>query len=107
LTTDSFSQYSAQTQLTLEPNNPKHLANLCGQFDEHLRLLEQRLGLRISARGNNFHLDGNAAAVKAGELLLKQLYEECKADAMISKDAIHLHLKEVETELDIALENQR
>jgi phosphate starvation-inducible PhoH-like protein len=40
--------------LTLEPDDARHLAALCGQFDAHLRQIEERLQLRISARGNRF-----------------------------------------------------
>ena len=29
--------------ITLEPNDARRLASLCGQFDENLRLIEQRL----------------------------------------------------------------
>ena len=96
MATDSISHYSAQTQLTLEPNNPQFLANLCGQFDEHIRLLEQRLGVRISARGNVFHLDGSEAAVHAGKQVISSLYSECKSGASLGKEDIHLHLKEID-----------
>ena len=30
--------------LNIEPNEPRRLANLCGQRDEHLKLIESRLG---------------------------------------------------------------
>jgi hypothetical protein len=56
--------------VTLEPDDARHLATLCGQFDAHLRQIEERLQLRISARGNRFHLSGTAAAVAAGGALL-------------------------------------
>ena len=32
-------------RFTLEPFEARRFANLCGQFDEHLRLIEERLGL--------------------------------------------------------------
>ena len=42
------------------PWNPTTLATgaLCGQFDSHLRQMERRFGLAISARGNQFLLAG-------------------------------------------------
>ena len=54
---------SQQTsELTLEPLENERLANLCGQFDEHLRLIERRLGVEIGNRGNVFTLAGSRAA---------------------------------------------
>ena len=38
-------QQSTQQSLTLEPNDARHLAMLCGQLDSHLRQIEQRLGI--------------------------------------------------------------
>ena len=56
-------QPSTQQSLTLEPNDARHLAMLCGQLDSHLRQIEQRLGIRISYRGNQFQLSGPAVNV--------------------------------------------
>ncbi|MGC3474253.1 PhoH family protein, partial [Pseudomonas aeruginosa] len=42
----------------LEPFEARRFANLCGQFDEHLRLIEQRLSIEIRNRGNQFELIG-------------------------------------------------
>ena len=53
-------QQTTQQSLTLEPNDARHLATLCGQLDAHLRQVEQRLGITISARGNQFLLNGPA-----------------------------------------------
>ncbi|MFX5839418.1 hypothetical protein ABTE60_19100, partial [Acinetobacter baumannii] len=33
--------------LHLEPHDPRRLSLLCGQFHEHLKLIERRLGVRI------------------------------------------------------------
>ena len=42
-------------ELNLEPVDNDRLANLCGQFDENLRLLERRTGVEIGNRGvHNF-----------------------------------------------------
>ena len=47
---------SPSIKLALEPDNPEYLANLCGQLDEHIKMIEQRLGIEIRNRGNNFQL---------------------------------------------------
>ena len=67
---------------------------LCGQLDSHLRQVEQRLGIRISARGNQFLLSGPAAAVKAAEQLLIHLYAEVCQGVALSPESLHLHLQQ-------------
>ena len=67
---------------------------LCGQLDSHLRQIEQRLGIRISARGNQFLLSGPAAVVKAAEQLLIHLYAEVCQGVALSPESLHLHLQQ-------------
>ncbi|AYC34408.1 PhoH family protein [Pseudomonas cavernae] len=77
----------------LEPFEARRFANLCGQFDEHLRLIEQRLGIEIRNRGNQFELLGASAKTHAAEQLLQRLYRETKATEL-SPDLVHLFLQE-------------
>ena len=59
---------------TLEPFEARRFANLCGQFDEHLRLIEQRLAVEIRNRGNQFELVGDKRHTQNVENLLRRLY---------------------------------
>ena len=77
----------------LEPFEADRFANLCGQFDEHLRLIEQRLELEIRNRGNQFELVGPSEVAKAAENLLRRLYRETKSTEL-SPDLVHLFLQE-------------
>ena len=70
------SRQLTQQSLTLEPDDARHLATLCGHLDSHLRQIEQRLGIRISARGNQFQLSGPPVNVATAERLLIHLYAE-------------------------------
>ena len=54
-----------QRDFTLEPDDIERLANMTGPFDAHLRLVELRLGVEISNRGNVFRVDGRDADVVA------------------------------------------
>ena len=45
-------------QIRLEPAEAPALAALCGQFDEHLKQIEQRLYVSISRRGELFEISG-------------------------------------------------
>ena len=55
-----LSDHPHAADLVLEPSDNERLANLCGQFDEHLRLVESRLGVEINNRGNVFRVLGDA-----------------------------------------------
>ncbi|MFC0335934.1 phosphate starvation-inducible protein PhoH [Kushneria avicenniae] len=80
-------------QLSLEPNDPMRLANLSGQQDEHLHLIEQRLEVTVRNRGNEFQLAGNAARVKAAANVLEHLYRETQTQTL-SPETVHLYLQE-------------
>ena len=87
-------QQSTQQSITLEPNDARHLATLCGQLDGHLRQIEQRLGVRIGARGNQFALNGPAVNVATAERLLIHLYAEVCQGVGLSPESLHLQLQQ-------------
>ncbi|MEO4045652.1 PhoH family protein [Pseudomonas sp. CAU 1711] len=80
-------------RFTLEPFEARRFANLCGQFDEHLRLIEQRLSIEIRNRGNQFELVGPAKHTQSAENLLRRLYRETKSTEL-SPETVHLYLQE-------------
>ena len=84
---------SEHHQFILEPFEARRFANLCGQFDEHIRLIEERLGLEIRNRGSQFELVGAPDKAIAAEQLLRKLYRESKSSE-ISPDLVHLYLQE-------------
>ena len=67
------------------------LANLCGQFDEHLRQIERSLGVEINNRGNRFEVIGEAHLVEATGTVLSGLYEETQTENL-NPEAVHLFL---------------
>jgi len=79
--------------LLLEPNDMAALLTLCGQFDAHLKLLEERTGIEIRNRGNRFQLIGPPTQVKALTALLEQLYQQILGGADLSPEQIHLQLQ--------------
>ncbi|MBR9829828.1 MAG: PhoH family protein [Oceanospirillales bacterium] len=78
--------------LLLEPNDPAALSSLCGQFDAHLKLLEERTGIEIRNRGNRFQLVGEADSTRAMSALLEQLYRQALQGDAPSPEGIHLQL---------------
>ena len=69
-------------EVILEPADNQRLANLCGQFDEHLRQIERRLGVELNNRGNHFRVIGEHASVQAAEEILRQLYGETEKEVL-------------------------
>lgn len=82
--------------LTLEPNDTRRLAKLCGQFDEHLRQIEKRLGVKIKNRGNRFQFDGIDDNASLASVLVDTLYKETANNIEITPEHIHLHLQEAD-----------
>jgi phosphate starvation-inducible PhoH-like protein len=82
----------ASLDIALEPADNHRLANLCGQFDEHLRHMERRLGVEINNRGNLFQVIGDDKAVNATYRLLKKLYAATEKESL-SPQSIHLYLQ--------------
>ena len=80
-------------EFLLEPANNTILANLCGQFDEHLRQIEKRLGIRISNRGNHFRVVGTQQASRLGAQVIQDLYELASHEHLDSR-RVHICLQE-------------
>ena len=85
--------------VTLEPNDVRRLAGLCGQFDQHLRQIEQRLHIEIRNRGNVFALYGSDANTQAAGNLLLSLYQETHSGEVLTPDTVHLFLQQSDLEL--------
>lgn len=84
-------------QIELEPADTERLMNLSGQFDQHLRQLENRLGVDISNRGNLFQITGKADAVQLTSNLLHDLYRET-ATSILNPESVHLFLQDANLE---------
>ena len=81
------------TDVVLEPADNQRLANLCGQFDEHLRQIERRLGVEVNNRGNSFRVIGDSNSVHAAEEVLRDLYTETETEAL-DPARVNLHLQQ-------------
>jgi phosphate starvation-inducible protein PhoH and related proteins len=84
---------SERLTLELEPADTLRLANLCGQFDEHLKQIESRLGVEIFCRGNLFTIRGPERMARAARRLLQALYR-LSATEVLTPVVINLHLQE-------------
>ena len=100
-------------QIELEPADTERLMNLSGQFDQHLRQLEHRLGVDLYNRGNVFQITGTAQATQLAANLLRDLYRETNNN-VLNPESIHLFLQEANldkvqsnTEDDVRIRTRR
>ena len=84
---------SERLMLELEPADTLRLANLCGQFDEHLKQIETRTGVEIFCRGNLFTVQGDERSARAVRRLLQNLYKLSEHE-VLTPSLINLHLQE-------------
>ena len=79
--------------VVLEPADNNRLANLCGQFDEHLRQIERRLDVEIASRGNRFRVTGQPGAAEVGGDVLSKLFEMTDQERL-DPERVHMLLQE-------------
>jgi phosphate starvation-inducible PhoH-like protein len=79
--------------VVLTPDDPRRLARLGGQFDEHLRQIERQLGIRINNRGNRFELVGSEDAALRGRRVLEDLFE-LTAREEVDPEHVHISIAE-------------
>jgi phosphate starvation-inducible PhoH-like protein len=93
-------------KITLTPFDNRRLADLCGQFDEHLHLIERYLGVEINNRGNVFHVIGHQKPILKATEILEQLYRETETPNALTVQKIQYLLqvetsKKIEKEIDL------
>ncbi len=79
--------------VVLEPADNQRLANLCGQFDEHLRQIERRLNVDIASRGNRFRVTGQPGPAQIGSDVLQSLFKLTDRERL-DPERVHMHLQE-------------
>lgn len=79
--------------IVLEPADNNRLANLCGQFDEHLRQIERRLQVEIASRGNRFCVTGNEGAARIGSDVIRSLFSMTDSEHL-DPQRVHMCLQE-------------
>ncbi len=93
-------------QLHLEPDDNERLASLCGQFDEHLRQIERRLGVELANRGNHFTIIGPERAARAAVKVVESLFDASQEE-VITPERVHLSLQDSNVESMLKAESSR
>ncbi|MEJ2188051.1 MAG: PhoH family protein [Acidobacteriota bacterium] len=87
-------------RLTLSESN---LEQLFGTRDEHLRYLEQRLGISVSARGHEVTLTGEEPAEHIASRLLESFDRLLSSGGTLSKDEFRTGVRVLEEDIGIDL----
>jgi phosphate starvation-inducible PhoH-like protein len=58
----------------LEFNDPKLFRDLLGQHDEHLKMIQRSLGVKVRARGSMVEIEGDPVELELSTKVIKQLY---------------------------------
>ena len=83
----------------------ERLKSMLGTYNAHLKLIEQRLNVKITQRGDTFSIDGELDTVARAEILLQRLYEESAENHGITPDQLHLLIQGSQTEREISDED--
>ena len=93
-TTDN--SHSSQLELAFEDN--RLAAQLYGDFDQHLALIEQRLSVQATPRGNHVMLKGAASTVDQARRVLESLYGQLEEGSQIDVATVDAVIRMIETE---------
>jgi phosphate starvation-inducible PhoH-like protein len=83
----------------LAPADNVRLVELCGPLDEHLRLIESRLGVEVRRRGNRFQLVGMEPAIERAESVLQDLYARAQREP-VDSERVHIALQALDMDGD-------
>ena len=84
---------SSQT-LHLENASTQQLVSLCGQFDQHLKQVEQRIEVTIIHRGSEFRIEGPQEQAQAAIEILENLYQDITEGLKISPEKVHMAIEQ-------------
>jgi len=77
----------------LVPTDNSRLANLCGQFNEHLHQLESHFDVGIACRSNHFQIEGRDENQRAAMAAIKKLYDVAGRETL-TPSTVQLYLSE-------------
>jgi phosphate starvation-inducible PhoH-like protein len=92
-TNQTLNATEVSRDIVLDPADNNRLANLCGQFDEHLRQIERRLNVEIASRGNRFRITGKPGAAQIGSNVIQDLFK-MTGEESLDPERVHVCLQE-------------
>jgi phosphate starvation-inducible PhoH-like protein len=84
-----------EIRFSLTPADNRRLASLCGHHDEHIRQIEESLGVVISNRGNDFRISGQPDIAESTEKFLRDLYSTTGEGEALTPARVHVALQQL------------
>ena len=88
-----------EVEFSLSPLNNERIANLFGQFNEHIKQIESRLEVEIHNRAERFTVKGEQTAILQAQQLLQRLYQVAEKEPL-SAEKVHVYLQQADLELN-------
>jgi phosphate starvation-inducible PhoH-like protein len=89
----------SRVEFSLLPEDNARLVLLCGPLDQNLRLVEQRLGVEVRRRGNQFRVQGERSV--GAERVLRDLFDLAGNGGNVDLPDVHLALREHDTPVSV------
>ena len=89
----------------LIPTDNSRLANLCGQFNEHLHQLESYFDVDIACRSNHFQIEGREENKRAAMDAIKSLYAVADKETL-TPSSVQLYLNEASSRTPEVVEDK-
>lgn len=83
--TDSMSR-----RIKFESLTPAQLKTVLGEYNNHMKYIQERLDIKISQRQGDFCLSGDVTAVERGERIIYKMVDEAQNSKDISAEELHL-----------------
>ena len=83
--TDSMSR-----RIKFESLTPAQLKTVLGEYNNHMKYIQERLDIKISQRQGDFCLSGDILGVERGERIIYKLVDEAQNTKDISAEELHL-----------------
>lgn len=77
-------------RVKFEHLTPAQLKTVLGEYNNHMKYLQDRLDIKISQRQGDFCLSGDLTAVERGEHILYKLADEAQNSKDITPEELHL-----------------
>nr|WP_227674507.1 PhoH family protein [Psychrobacter jeotgali] len=81
---------SISRRVKFESLTPAQLKTVLGEYNNHMKYLQERLDIKISQRQGDFTLSGDLTGVERGERILYKLADEAQNSKDISAEELHL-----------------
>lgn len=77
----------------LEPHDNDRLLMLCGEYDDHIKQIERRLGVEIANRGTSFRVLGTERMATMSKQIIESLYQQTGTEETLLPADVHLQIQ--------------